>query len=115
MKNQIKETASFQSVDPWGKLEGKGSGAHLIATLWKWDSAPDNSVPAEIVEANGYKWTDEMQAARDLEVSNLFKAYADAQANRTPEQIAEENFEMRAAFGPGAEVVNVITGKVTRL
>ena len=27
----------------------------------------------------------------------------------------EELFEMRAAFGNGAEVVNVITGKKTRL
>lgn len=27
----------------------------------------------------------------------------------------EEMFEMRAAFGPGATVVNVITGKKTRL
>jgi hypothetical protein len=32
-------------------------------------------------------------------------------ANRTNEQIAEEDFELRAAFGEGETVLNVITGK----
>tara|TARA_R110000765_G_scaffold176337_2_gene281441 strand:+ start:50 stop:472 length:423 start_codon:yes stop_codon:yes gene_type:complete len=40
--------------------------------------------------------------------------YTQTQANRTPEEINEEMFEMRAAFGPGEKVVNVITGVVTR-
>jgi hypothetical protein len=40
-----------------------------------------------------------------------------AQAARSPEEIAEQEaehaFELRAAFGPGVEVVNVITGRRT--
>jgi hypothetical protein len=31
-------------------------------------------------------------------------------ANSTFEQIAEEQFEMRAAFGPGETVINLFTG-----
>ena len=31
----------------------------------------------------------------------------------TPEEIAEERFEMRAALGPGVEVVNIVTGERT--
>ena len=34
-----------------------------------------------------------------------------SQANRTPEEINEEMFEMRAAFGPGQKVVNVKSKK----
>ena len=38
--------------------------------------------------------------------------YRKAQANHKPS--AEEVFEMRAAFGPGKTVVNIITGRCTR-
>lgn len=38
-------------------------------------------------------------------------AYIKAQANRTEEQIAEERFEARAAFGAGEKVVNIFTGE----
>ena len=37
--------------------------------------------------------------------------YIKAQANRSEEQIAEERFEARAAFGPGEKVVNIFTGE----
>ena len=41
-----------------------------------------------------------------------------AQAAQSPEEIAdqeaEQAFALRAAFGPGVKVVNVITGKVTK-
>lgn len=49
--------------------------------------------------------------AKDREV---IEAYRRAQALRTPEQIAEQQFEMRAAFGPDVDVINVITGERTR-
>lgn len=50
---------------------------------------------------------------RDEQNSAFIAEYREAQANRTPEQIAEERFEMRAAFGPGETVVNVFTGERT--
>ena len=54
---------------------------------------------------------DATEIARDEQNAAFFADYKVARANRTPEQIAEEQFEMRAAFGPGVEVVNVITGE----
>jgi hypothetical protein len=53
--------------------------------------------------------------AREAQNNAFFAEYRKAQTNRTPEQIAEERFEMRAAFGPGETVVNVITGERTTL
>ena len=38
-------------------------------------------------------------------------AYRQAQAERTPEQIAEERMEARAAMGPGVDMVNMFTGE----
>ena len=35
----------------------------------------------------------------------------EARNNRTPEQIAEEAFELRAAFGPDQTIVDVFTGE----
>lgn len=41
----------------------------------------------------------------------VVRAYTKAQQNRTPEQIAEQRAEARAAFGPGETIMNVITGE----
>jgi hypothetical protein len=38
-------------------------------------------------------------------------SYRQAQARRTPEQIAEQRAEERAAFGPGVALVDVLTGE----
>lgn len=43
------------------------------------------------------------------------QAYIESQKNRTSEQIAEEEASMRAAFGNGTTVVNILTGKKTKL
>ena len=50
-------------------------------------------------------------ATRDAEVSAFLTAYRKQNRRVTAEQRAE----MRAAFGPGTRVVNVITGRVTRV
>lgn len=52
-----------------------------------------------------------MEDVRDAELANFLAEY---RANQT-EPTDEERFEMRAAFGPGATVVNVFTGRTTRL
>lgn len=63
---------------------------------------PDGSKLAEFVQQRG-------------ECGDCFiESYKRAQAQRTSEQLAEHAYELRAAFGPGVEVVNVVTGKVTR-
>ena len=49
--------------------------------------------------------------ARDRYVQRTLAEYAEAQQNRTPEQIAEQRAEARAAMGPGVEMVNILTGE----
>ena len=49
--------------------------------------------------------------ARDKYVQRTLAEYAEAQQNRTPEQIAEQRAEARAAMGPGVEMVNILTGE----
>ena len=48
---------------------------------------------------------------RDEWTERSLAEYRTAQAQRTPEQIAEERWEARAAMGPGVEMVNIITGE----
>jgi len=49
--------------------------------------------------------------ARKLYTQKTLAEYTNAQKNRTAEQIAEERWEARAAFGPGETIVNIITGE----
>ena len=49
--------------------------------------------------------------AREEYVQRTLAEYRVAQQNRTPEQIAEERAEARAAMGPGVEMVNMFTGE----
>lgn len=53
------------------------------------------------------------QAARDIDDSNFLREYRKRMENYEPS--GEELFEMRAAFGEGEVVVNVITGKKIQL
>ena len=55
------------------------------------------------------------EKARDVQNTAAIAEWKIARANRTPEEIAEEHFEMRAAFGPGETVVNILTGEETVL
>jgi len=50
-----------------------------------------------------------------IETAEILENYRRRMAERTPEQIAEQEAEMRAAFGPGETVVNIITGQRTYL
>ena len=58
---------------------------------------------------------DDSEMIRQAEVTAFIGEYKNAQALKTPEQKAEEMFEMRAAFGPGETIVNVLTGEKTVL
>ena len=49
--------------------------------------------------------------ARDRYTQRTLREYAEAQRNRTAEQIAEERAEARAAMGPGVDMVNMFTGE----
>jgi hypothetical protein len=62
------------------------------------------------------KWpyTAEMSAAREVQQAAAIAEYIEGRKNISDEQRAEEAFERRAAFGPDVEVVDIITGEVTR-
>ena len=49
--------------------------------------------------------------ARDRYVQRTLAEYAEAQRNRTAEEIAEQRAEARAAMGPGVDMVNIFTGE----
>ncbi len=50
-------------------------------------------------------------ATREVEDRAFLKEYVEAQKNRSPEAIAEERAEARAAHGPGVNMVNVFSGE----
>ena len=54
---------------------------------------------------------EETARQRDVYTDKSIAEYIQAQRNRTQEQIAEERWEARAAFGPGETIVNMITGE----
>lgn len=71
----------------------------------------------DYLQANTDLDTDELKEHDDLRQEENMKwineVYVPGQAARTDEQKAEEAFELRAAFGPGEKIVNVITGEVS--
>lgn len=84
----------------------------------RWRSV-NRCVPADLCDAffvlggiSYEEWAATAQA-RAEETAAFLEKYREAQKGR--EVSDEERFEMRAAFGEGAEVVNVITGRRTRL
>lgn len=53
------------------------------------------------------------KVAREYYDAKCINEYVENRAKRTPEQVAEEQFELQAAFGPGAKVVDIFTGETT--
>jgi hypothetical protein len=68
-------------------------------------------VSPELCREYGWDIPAGQEAAYQAYLDRVFADYTAARAHRTPEQIAEEAYEMRAAFGPGVKVANVITGE----
>ena len=54
---------------------------------------------------------DDSEVVRQEEENDFLAAYIEARNNRSPEQKAEEAYELRAAFGPGETIVDVFTGE----
>lgn len=51
------------------------------------------------------------KVANDEDTKVFLAAYRQRMAQRTPEQIAEQRAEARAAMGPGVEMVDIISGE----
>jgi hypothetical protein len=80
--------------------------------IYRWIS--NGSVPpSEIVHSLGLCTRDELRhtQARGYDLAAFAVEYRKCQAERTPEQIAEQRAEARAAMGPGVKLVNVISGE----
>ncbi len=82
--------------------------------VWRWKS--NDHVPFEdMLEC----WNLDQETmekcllAREKDTSEFLAEYREQMKNYKPS--AEEMFEMRAAFGEGTKVVNVITGKEIQL
>ena len=80
------------------------------ALYWKSNDTP---VPMDVFRDAMVEAPAAQKAARDAHTDQFVANYRKAMENHVPSD--EEMFEMRAAFGPGTTVVNVITGKETKL
>ncbi len=76
------------------------------------DDAMNELLEAGLVTVDMIKAT---EVARNENNARNVAAWIKGREERTAEQVAEERFEMRAAFGAGETVVNVITGERTVL
>jgi hypothetical protein len=90
--------------------------AYLVDGVPHWKS--NNQIPPkDILEFWEYSCLpfnfEQSEIARDKETTRFLAEYRESMRNYVPSD--EELFEMRAAFGPGETVVNVITGQVTKL
>jgi hypothetical protein len=104
-----------RDAESWSK-EFLSDKHHFRNGAYRWKSN-EHVVPAEIVTfwaIVGYITTDDAAASNAIgkaETAAFLAAYRKNPPKYTPEQLAE----MRAAFGPGAKVVNVITGQEIEL
>jgi hypothetical protein len=85
--------------------------SHLDAQgIRRWNSN-DQVPPTDCLKEMGITGPElaRMEAVRDQELDAFLAEYRANQKEPTSEELCE----MRAAFGPGARVVNVFTGRVT--
>ena len=71
-----------------------------------------NFVPPSVFREACCDCPPEHETAYKAGTAKFLKAYHKQERNRVPSD--EERYEMRAAFGSGATVVNVFTGRRTR-
>ena len=103
-------------IDQWNKGNVAISGD---AIGWKMEDGEFRPLMSDALEQLfeealiDQKIVDATNSARDAHDIESIEAYRQARASRTPEQKAEEQFELQAAFGPGAKVVDIFTGETT--
>lgn len=105
-------TRTFTATDELTKRTSESTAYTDDGRVWRWES--NNAVvPLDAAARYGIPVDVAAQTAtRDAENAAFFAEYRRVNRNRRPS--AEERFELRAAFGRGRTVVNVITGQRTR-
>lgn len=82
--------------------------------VWRWKEV-HRVPPQEFLDAWDLdpETMAKCKAANEADLDRFLAEYRKAQAEYkpTPEEIAEHQFELRAAFGPGVNVTNVVTGQ----
>ena len=90
-----------------------------FTSVLRWNRS-DNCIPRDIMlKMKRYGLVDQetvdaTREAEQIDNAKFIAEYKVNRANRTQEEIAEEEFDIRAAFGPGETIVNVLTGERTR-
>ena len=85
------------------------SESYMVDGALFWNSS-HNPIPMDCLEESGMDFD---RVAQRKALDDQLTRIVEQMRNHVPSD--EEMFEMRAAFGEGAEVVNVFTGKVTKL
>lgn len=100
---QIYEKASLDAVvEQDGAIKWKSNGCYLM------DDA------CEMLEYKGFPFSRE--ATRQKREIQVDQEIAEYKARRKGQPLSDEElYEMRAAFGPGETIVNVITGETHQL
>lgn len=106
---------SYYDWTPERAAKALETEAYLKDGAYRWISS-DNVVPLAIQIMGGASYQRLRWAviAQDKDLDVIVAAMRKAEAEATSEQRAERLAEMRAAFGPGASVINVLTGTVVR-
>jgi hypothetical protein len=83
---------------PAGELRWRSNDQVIPLHVWRESEMADPQPAAQ-------------EAVYRRELRAFLADYRRAQARRTPEQIAEQRAEARAAHGPGVTLVDVVTGE----
>ena len=101
-------------IDQWNKGEVH---FHGDAIGWKMQDGEFRPLMSDALEELFMESLIDMRTVNATNNARIYfnhiavQAYCDRQKQRTAEEIREERAEMLAAFGPGEEVTNVITGE----
>lgn len=89
-------------------VEALDERTYEVAGILRWQ-ANDHVVPPHVFETAGREVPQGQRDAERDEVAEFARQYRE---NQSAVASDEEMFEMRAAFGEGAEVVDVISGRI---
>lgn len=96
---RLREDFKTKTVEKDGVLYWKKSG---------------NVIPPCVFKDADLPYSEKQIAAADAEMDKLIAERRAEVARMTPEERAERTFELRAAFGVGQKIVNILTGEVTK-
>lgn len=91
-------------------LDDIAENSYRVGPVVRWKSNNAVIPPCVLEDALLVPWAEQV-AMYEKEATAWIARYRKAQANRSAEEIAEEKAEIRAAFGPGEIVVNILTGE----